>query len=259
MIADIPSPSPPAYGDTTTASGGLMQPRVLIVDDEPVMLSLMARSLLRLGYAVTTASNGREALALLAGQRFDLVMLDVVMPEIDGFAVCAELRRNSDVPVIMLTALNRPEDIVRGLELGADNYITKPFHFSEVEARIRAILRRTAHLSEFNAFDVAEIGDLRLVNSCHQAYVAGRLVELTPTEFGLLRYLAGRRDRPVSKEELQHEVWGYSATDSPNLVELAIRRLRTKLEEDPSRPRRVVTVRGMGYRFVVQLAGDTLG
>ena len=176
------------------------------------------------------------------------------MPDIDGFTVCKELRQFSDVPVVMLTALNRPDDIVRGLEIGADNYITKPFNFKEVEARIRAILRRTTHQSGGDAFDVAEFGDLRLFNSTHTATVAGRPLELTPTEFAALRYLAVRADRPVSKEALLQEVWGYEDVGSTNLVELAIRRLRTKLEEDPSNPVRLVTVRGVGYKFVVNRA-----
>lgn len=224
--------------------------RILVVDDERVMRDLMAMSLRHLGYTVMTAESGPAALALLDLEYFDLVMLDVVMPEMDGFTLLSILRRFSDVPVVMLTAMNRPEDIVRGFELGADNYIGKPFNFKEVEARIRAVLRRATHLLDGASFEVASYGDLYIYNTQQRVEVAGRLVELTPTEFALLQYLAKRGERPTSKEELLKEVWGYSDNDNINLVELAIRRLRTKIEQDPSQPLRVVTVRGVGYKFV---------
>jgi DNA-binding response OmpR family regulator len=226
------------------------QLRVLVVDDERLMRDLMAMSLQRLGYAVVAAAEGATALELLEHEYFDLVMLDVVMPQMDGFTLLSRLRSFSDVPVVMLTALNRQEDVVRGFELGADNYIAKPFNFKEVEARIQAVLRRATHLLGRAAFEVATYGDLHIYNSQQKAAVAGRLVELTPIEFALLQYLAKRGERPTSKEELLQEVWGYHGSDNLNLVELAIRRLRTKIERDPSRPQRVVTVRGYGYKFV---------
>lgn len=222
---------------------------VLVVDDEPVMCNLLARSMQQLGYTVTTAASGEEAVELFAKHKFDLVMLDVLMPGMDGFEVCSRLRRTSDVPICMLTSLNRPDDIIRGLDLGADNYITKPFNFKELEARVRAVLRRTAHMSGFAEFEVAAVGDIILYNASHEISLAGRRMELTPTEFALLRYLASQADRPVGKEELLQEVWGYADAENSNLVELAIRRLRTKIEEDPSRPKRLVTMRGIGYRL----------
>ena len=239
----------------TEGSGQLIiddRPQVLVADDEKSMRDIMTLSLQRLGYAVTVVDNGIDAVEITRKRKFDLVMLDVMMPGKDGFTVCQELRRFTDVPIFMLTALNRPEDIVRGLELGADNYITKPFNFKELEARIRATLRRIGHVSSGVAFDVAEYGDLKLFNATLSASVAGRTVDLTPTEFSLLRYLASHAERPVSKEELLQEVWGYSDANSQNLVELAARRLRTKIEEDPSTPTRLVTVRGVGYRYALQ-------
>ncbi len=235
------------------------KPHILVVDDERVMRDLLEKSLLRLGYDVTAVDSGEKALDLLEINRFDLVMLDVVMPGMDGFEVCRELRRHSEVPVVMLTALNRPDDIVLGLELGADNYITKPFHFKEVEARIRAILRRTAHISDRNVFDVAEYGDLKLNNTTREVFIAGKLIELTQTEFSLLQHLTARADRPVKKEEMLQEVWGYTDADNANLVELAIRRLRTKIETDASSPVRLVTVRGIGYKYVTQQQNRTVG
>lgn len=230
--------------------------RILVVDDEQLMRDLMVMSLHRLGYAVVSVDNGPAALALLEREYFDLVMLDVVMPQMDGFTLLSQLRTFSDVPVVMLTAMNRQEDIVRGFELGADNYIAKPFNFKEVEARIRAVLRRAIHLLDGASFDVATYGDLYIYNTQQRVEVAGRTVELTPTEFVLLQYLARRGERPTSKEELLKEVWGYSDSDNINLVELAIRRLRTKIELDPSQPQRIVTVRGVGYKYVTHVGAE---
>ena len=223
---------------------------VLVVDDEKMIRSLLKMSLQRMGYEVTTADDGAEALELFQSNTFDLVLLDILMPNVDGFTVCSELRRVSDVPIIMLTALTRPDDIVRGLELGADNYITKPFTFKEVEARIRAILRRTTNKIEAEPVQVLEHGDVRLDGGMRAATVAGKLVELTRTEYQLLHYLMTNVDLPVSKEDLLERVWGYEAADTnSNIVELAIRRLRKKLEEDASQPSRLITVRGIGYKF----------
>jgi DNA-binding response OmpR family regulator len=223
---------------------------VLVVDDEKMIRSLLKMSLQRMGYEVTAAEDGAEALDLFQAQSFDLVLLDILMPKVDGFTVCSELRRESDVPIVMLTALNRPDDIVRGLELGADNYITKPFTFKEVEARIRAILRRTTNKIEAEPVQVLEHGDVRLDGGMRAATVGGNLVELTRTEYQLLHYLMSRVDLPVSKEDLLERVWGYEAADTnSNIVELAIRRLRKKLEEDASQPSRLLTVRGVGYKF----------
>jgi DNA-binding response OmpR family regulator len=223
---------------------------VLVVDDEKMIRSLLKMSLQRMGYEVTTAEDGAEALDLFQTESFDLILLDILMPKVDGFTVCAELRRVSDVPVIMLTALNRPDDIVRGLELGADNYITKPFTFKEVEARIRAILRRTTNKIDAEPVQVLEHGDVRLDGGLRAATVSGNLVELTRTEYQLLHYLMSHVDLPVSKEDLLERVWGYESADTnSNIVELAIRRLRKKLEEDASRPNRLITVRGVGYKF----------
>jgi DNA-binding response OmpR family regulator len=223
---------------------------VLVVDDEKMIRSLLKMSLQRMGYEVTTADDGEQALEVYPQHHFDLVLLDILMPGIDGFTVCSELRRTSGVPIVMLTALNRPDDIVRGLELGADNYITKPFTFKEVEARIRAILRRTTARVDREPVQVLEYGDVRLDSGMRAATVAGSLVELTRTEYQLLHHLMTNVDRPISKDDLLERVWGYEATDTnSNIVELAIRRLRKKLEEDPSSPSRLVTVRGVGYKF----------
>lgn len=224
---------------------------VLVVDDEKMIRNLLKMSLQRMGYEVTTAEDGAEALDLFGVGAYDLVILDILMPRVDGFTVCSELRRQSSVPIIMLTALNRPDDIVRGLELGADNYITKPFTFKEVEARIRAILRRTTNKLEPAPDQVLEHGDVRLDSGIRAAIVAGNLIELTRIEYYLLFHLMTAVDQPVSKEALLERVWGYESSETnSNIVELAIRRLRKKLEDDPSDPIRLITVRGIGYKFV---------
>lgn len=244
---------------TDNAASSRGKVHVLVVDDEKMIRSLLKMSLQRMGYEVTTADDGAEALDLFQTQEFDLVLLDILMPKVDGFTVCSELRRESDVPIVMLTALNRPDDIVRGLELGADNYITKPFTFKEVEARIRAILRRTTNKIEAEPVQVLEHGDVRLDGGMRAATVSGNLVELTRTEYQLLHYLMSHVDLPVSKEDLLERVWGYEAADTnSNIVELAIRRLRKKLEEDASQPSRLVTVRGVGYKFTPKGAASRL-
>lgn len=222
---------------------------ILIADDEAMMLQLLSMSLQRLGYNVVTAQNGLEAVETFDRHSFDLVLLDVLMPGMDGFTACAEIRKRSDVPVVMLTALSRPDDIVRGLETGADNYIVKPFTFKEVEAKLRAILRRTNFQNSQYVFQIIERGDIRLNSEIHQVTVGGAAVELTGTEFQLLHFLMTHADQTVSKEELLEAVWGYDSTDGSNLVEVAISRLRKKIEKDASRPERLLTVRGIGYRF----------
>jgi len=223
---------------------------VLVVDDERMIRNLLKMSLQRMGYEVTTADDGEQALQIFGGDQFHLVLLDILMPTIDGFTVCSELRSISDVPIVMLTALNRPDDIVRGLELGADNYITKPFTFKEIEARIRAILRRTVQKVTEDPVHVLEYGDVRLDSGMRAATIRGQLVELTRTEYQLFYHLMSHVDQPVSKENLLEQVWGYEAAETnANIVELAIRRLRKKVEDDPSQPVRLLTVRGVGYKF----------
>lgn len=244
----------PGHSPNSLHSAQALNPgaaRILVVDDDTMMRDLMARSLLRLGFQVVTVADGPSALSLLQHERFDLVMLDVVMPDMDGFEVCDAMRNISDVPIIMLTALSRTDDMVRAIRLGADGYITKPFNFKETEARVRAVLRRSAHLQQGSAFQVAEYGDLHLDNSQQEATLRGETLQLAPIEFSLLRYLAAHSERPISKEELLREVWGYDETVNHNIVELAVRRLRMRIEEDPAHPQRIVTVRSVGYRYCI--------
>ena len=223
--------------------------RVLVADDQDMMRELLSMSLQRMGYSVGTARNGKEALELFQNSPFDLLLLDVVMPEMTGFEVCTAVRQFSDIPIIMLTALSRPEDIVKGLECGADNYITKPFSFKEVEAKIQAIVRRAFFPSELTAFSILEEGDLWLNTETQEVKLDGVSLDLTPIEFGLLHRLILHANQPVSKNELLEKVWPEDASNNLNIVELAVRRLRTKIEVNVAEPQRIITVRGFGYRL----------
>lgn len=225
---------------------------ILVVDDEEPLCHLLQISLQRQGYQVFIARNGREALDVATVQKVDLILLDVMMPEMDGFTTCLELRKQSDVPVVMLTALNRPDDIVHGFNLGADDYITKPFTFKEVEVRLQAILRRLSWGQNRPPEHQIAFGDVILNEETHEVRVRGEEVHLTPIEYQLLRTLMVSPDRPISKEDLFQNVWGYTMAGGTNLVEVAMRRLREKIEQVPSEPTYLLTVRGAGYKFNTQ-------
>lgn len=225
---------------------------ILVVDDEEPLRNLLRISLQKAGYTVHTACNGVEAMELFQHLSIDLVLLDILMPEMDGYMLCADLRKRSDVPIIMLSALSRPDDLVYGFSLGADDYISKPFQFREVEVRIQAILRRVAWLKERPDFHILSCDGIVLDGEAHEVRVRGELVHLTPIEFQLLRYMMRMPDKPVSKIELFQSVWGYDLVGDTNLVEVAIRRLREKIEENPSHPTYLLTVRGTGYKFNTQ-------
>jgi DNA-binding response OmpR family regulator len=230
---------------------------VLVVDDEDALCTLLQISLQRQGYRVLIAHNGREALEVVADKKVDLVLLDVMMPEMDGFTTCTELRKLTDVPIVLLTALNRPDDIVNGFSLGADDYITKPFTFKEVEVRLLAILRRMNWNQERGTQQqVITVQDVMVNDDVHEVTVRGESVHLTPIEYQLLRTLMNSPDKPVSKEDLFQSVWGYNMAGGTNLVEVAMRRLREKVESDPSNPVYLLTVRGVGYKFSTQGVSD---
>ncbi|RLC59335.1 MAG: DNA-binding response regulator [Chloroflexi bacterium] len=224
--------------------------KVLVVDDEPDMLKVITWSLnfQEPDWEVLTASEGEQALELVAQENPDIVLLDVAMPEMDGFEVLQEIRRFSDVPVIMVTVREGELDKVRGLELGADDYVTKPFGHLELLARIRAVLRRTqswplAHEEPFVC------DDLRVDFVTREVTVAGRPVALTNTEYRLLYHLVRNAGRVLTHETLLTRVWGREYVDEIDYLRVYIGRLRSKLEPDPSRPRYIFTERGVGYRF----------
>jgi DNA-binding response OmpR family regulator len=225
------------------------QPCILVVEDEDFLRSLLQISLEKEGYRVLTASDGLQALNIFAEETVDLILLDILMPNMDGFEVCDRVRKRSDVPIVMLTALNSPDDTVEGFELGADDFISKPFTFKEVHARLQAILRRIQWAREQPSFVIMTRGDITLNDEEHAVSVRGAEVHLTPIEYQLLHFLMSNPNRPISKEVLFKEVWGYDFTGGTNLVEVAMRRLREKIEQVPSSPEYLITVRGAGYKF----------
>ena len=220
------------------------EPLVLAVDDEMGILRLITLELTAQGFRVITASTGDEALTIAEAQRPDIVLLDVVMPEMTGHEVLRALRERAPVPVILVTARDREIDKVRGLELGADDYIVKPFNPKELVARIRTRLRPAGQ----PANDVLRIGDLTVDVAAHEVRRADEAIALTPLEFELLVALASKPQQVFSREMLLEQVWGYHYKADTRLVNVHVQRLRAKVEQDPDNPKIVTTVRGVGYR-----------
>lgn len=221
--------------------------RVLVVDDEPMVLEVVSTYLQRDGFRVTTASSGAEALAAVDRDPPDLLVLDVMLPEIDGFDLLARIRRSSDMPVILLTARTEEPDRVLGLELGADDYVVKPFSPRELAARVRSVLRR-AQPRKMEA--ALEYGDLVINGITREVTLAGEVIPTTPKEFDLLAFLAASPRQVFSRAQLLEQVWDSSADyQDPSTVTVHIRRLRQKLEADAENPRWLHTVWGVGYRF----------
>jgi DNA-binding response OmpR family regulator len=223
---------------------------ILLVDDEESIQRLLAYPLERDGFRVVSAHDGEEALERFAAEPIDLVVLDLMLPKLDGLEVCKRLRAQSTVPIIMLTARDDEFDKVLGLELGADDYITKPFSIREFRSRVRALLRRAAApRREIREDETIEAGDLRIDPAKRSVSVRGEAPELTYVEFELLRTLAGAPGKVFSRQALLEAIWGDSAYREPRTIDVHIRHLREKLERDPRQPEYVFTVRGVGYRF----------
>ena len=224
--------------------------RILVVDDEERMVRFIRLNLEHDGFRVTEAFRGTEALNKLRSALPDLVLLDVMLPDIDGFEVLRMIREVSTVPVIMLTAKGEEDDRVRGLELGADDYVTKPFSPRELVSRVRAVLRRNETASG-TTHGLIEVDDrLKLDFDRHEVWVDGKLINLRPTEYRLLYHLVQNAGWVISHDQLLANVWGYEYRDEPHYVRLYINYLRKKIEEDPSNPKYILTERGIGYRFV---------
>jgi two-component system, OmpR family, response regulator len=223
---------------------------ILLVDDEDSVQKLLTYPLERDGFRVVPARDGEEALERFAAESVDLVVLDIMLPKLDGLEVCKRLRAESSVPIIMLTARDDEFDTVLGLELGADDYITKPFSIREFRSRVRALLRRagTAHRGR-DAGEVLEAGRLRIDPDRRTVHLDGQPVELTYVEFELLRTLAASPGRVFSRRALLEATWGDAAYREPRTIDVHVRHLREKLERDPSDPDLILTVRGAGYRF----------
>jgi two-component system KDP operon response regulator KdpE len=223
--------------------------RILVVDDEERMVRVIRMNLEHDGFQVMEAFNGKQAIDKLRDTP-DLILLDVMMPDIDGFEVLETIREVSTVPVIMLTAKGEEDDRVRGLELGADDYITKPFSPRELVSRVKAVLRRTEGASG-SMHGLIEVDDrLKIDFDRREIWLEGKLVKLRPTEYRLLYHLVQNAGWVVSHDQLLQKVWGYEYRDEPHYVRLYINYLRQKLEKDPSDPKYILTERGVGYRFV---------
>ena len=221
--------------------------RILVVDDEPQILRSLRTTLAAHGYDVQTAASGEEAVTLVEGHMPDLVVLDLVLPGISGLDVCRYLRERSPVPILILSARGDERDKVAALDLGADDYLTKPFGVNELLARIRAALRRAAGARGLAAAVVA--GDLRVDFDRRQVAVAGAEVRLTPTEFDLLKALAANAGRVLTHGYLLRTVWGPEYEGESQLLRVFVGQLRRKIERDPARPRHILTEPGVGYRF----------
>lgn len=227
--------------------------KILVVDDEASIRRILETRLSMIGYDVVTAADGEEALVIFRETEPDLVVLDVMMPKLDGYGVCQELRKDSDIPIIMLTALGDVADRITGLELGADDYVVKPFSPKELEARIRSVLRRVEknNPAGIPSSGVIAIGSIRIDTNKRQVYKGDERIRLTGMEFSLLELLVSKSGEPFSRSEILQEVWGYTPERhvDTRVVDVHVSRLRAKLEDDPSNPELILTARGTGYLF----------
>ncbi len=221
--------------------------RVLLVEDDASIRESTVLGLERAGFSVETASDGAEALRRFASRPYDVVVLDLMLPAVDGFEVCRRIRRDSDVPIVMLTARDDTTDVVAGLEIGADDYVTKPFDLPVLAARLRAVLRRTS--TEPSGRQVRRVGDLEVDVDAFVARKDGVELRLSRTEFRLLAEFAARPGQVFTRELLLQAVWDYDYLGDSRLVDVAVQRLRAKVEDDPKAPTRITTVRGVGYRL----------
>jgi two-component system, OmpR family, response regulator MtrA len=224
-----------------------MDESIFVVEDDPSISETVALGLERAGYRVLSEADGRQALFRIREQSPDLVLLDLMLPSLDGVEVCRELRKRSAVPIIMLTAKSETVDVVAGLEVGADDYVTKPFEMAELVARVRSVLRRrTASGGTDERFTV---GDLTVDPAAFRAFKRGEEVRLTATEFGLLLEMATHAGQVLTRDVLLSRVWDYDYLGDSRVVDMAVKRLRAKIEDDPSEPQFIKTVRGVGYRL----------
>jgi two-component system response regulator RegX3 len=223
--------------------------RILVVDDEPAIVDSVSYALERDGYEVETAADGPEALEQAREHDFDVVVLDVMLPSLAGTEVCRRLRAESAVPIILLTAKGDEVDRVVGLELGADDYVTKPFSMAELLSRVRAIIRRRELDRSDTPTQKVRLGGLEIDPVTHEVHADGRLIQLTPSEFRLLAILAAEPDRAFARGEILRRLWHTSYVGDERACDSHVVNLRRKIERDPNRPERIVTVRGVGYKL----------
>jgi two-component system, OmpR family, response regulator RegX3 len=224
--------------------------RILLVDDEPAIVDAVSYALVGEGFEVESRSDGEAALSAALGERFDLVLLDLMIPKLSGTEVCRRLRAESDVPIVMLTAKDAEVDRVLGLEIGADDYVTKPFSVAELVSRVRAILRRRELDRAGRGYAFRQVGSLALDLSRHKVSVEGHEVQLTPSEFRLLALLAEEPEHVYSRREIMQHLWESSYVGDERACDIHVSNLRRKLEADPEEPQRILTVRGVGYKLV---------
>lgn len=225
-----------------------MTPKVLVVDDEPIVREVLSRYLEKDGFEVEMAGDGEAGVSAFTANPPDIVLLDLMLPKLDGFGVFERIRSLGDTPVIMLTAKTEEHDRIAGLELGADDYVSKPFSPGEVVARVHAVLRRTQEWDPAGKA-ILEFGDLRVDGPGRRAYRNERLVELTPREFDLLFFMTSHPGTVFTRLNLLEELWDFAFYGDPATVTVHMRRLREKIEQDPSDPHHLMTVWGTGYRF----------
>ena len=230
--------------------------KVLVVEDDSTLLGVIKYNLVKEGYGTITASDGAQAIEAARKERPDLVILDIMLPKVDGLEVCRILRRESNIPIIMLTARSEEIDKVVGLEIGADDYMTKPFSVKELMARVKALLRRAEMAPGHSAAagdqsPVIREGELEINVERHAVFLSGAPIELTPKEFDLLVFMMKNKNRVMSRDYLLEKVWGYDFAGDTRTVDVHIRWLRQKIEKDPADPKRLITVRGVGYKFEV--------
>ena len=227
-----------------------MAKSILLVDDEPLILKGLKYTLEQEGYETDSALDGEEALAKFFAGNYDMILLDVMLPKLDGISVCQRIREHSNVPIIMLTAKGEDMDKILGLEYGADDYITKPFNILEVKARIKAIMRRAgSNQEEKDKAKTIEAGDLKMDCESRRVFIAGKEINLTAKEFDVLELLVFNPNKVYSRENLLNIVWGYEYPGDVRTVDVHIRRLREKIEANPSEPKYVHTKWGVGYYF----------
>jgi OmpR family response regulator RpaB len=227
--------------------------RILVVDDEPAVRRILKTRLSMAGYEITTAADGEEAIKLFEMEPPDLVILDVMLPKGDGYQICQTLRETSDVPIIMLTALSDVADRIAGLQIGADDYLVKPFSPKELEARINTILRRfkRGDFKDCAPNGTVQVGNLSIDSNRRRVYIDNQLIRLTEIEFNVLQLLINQAGEPISRAAILEAIWGYAPRQPGDLrlVDVHISRLRGKIEADPKQPEYIITERGMGYSF----------
>ncbi len=228
---------------------------VLVVEDEDSFVDALVVGLSREGFEIQVARDGVEALAAFEERRPDLILLDVMLPRLSGIDVCREIRSRSSVPIIMVTAKGSEIDTVVGLEVGADDYVTKPYRLRELVARMRAVLRRNGSdagaVPPLDSSDVVEVGDVKVDHGSHEVFVRGQRVRLPLKEFELLALLLENAGRVLTRDLLIDRVWGSDYVGDTKTLDVHIKRLRGKVEQDPARPERIVTIRGLGYKYEV--------